>query len=154
MAIQTKTIKKASEKKPSAPTSSRVRKAAKAGSTKDDGFTSVAGIKYESLADYKEAKSKHPNSRYSLLLIIVDKLTSKGVKNAKVVIGQEKTLTDKHIKYVAETLPNAVLDLAQNGQNYSIRNRVTKEMPKLDKGGKPNGNTAKKALIEFELIKL
>ena len=138
-----------------APTAQRVRKATKASKPKEDGaFKSVAGVTYPSKEAYREAKAKHPNSRYMVLLAIVNKITGKGVKQATVKIADEPTMKEKHYRYIAETLPNAVLDLAENGDSYSVRNRMIKEMPKLDKNGKPNGNTAKKALIQFDLIKV
>jgi hypothetical protein len=151
---KTKANPKAKQAK-AAPTASRVRKASKASKPKDkEGFTSVAGVHYESKDAYREAKSKHPNSRYMILLAIVNKLTGKGIKQATIKIADEKTLKEKHFHYVADTLPNAVLDLAENGDSYSVRNRVIKEMPKMDKNGKPNGNTAKKGLVQFDLIKV
>ena len=117
-------------------------------------FKSVAGHEYAGQEDYLEKKSKHPNSKFMKLVAIMAPLVAKGVKEVIISVKNEKALTERHYNYVAETLPNAVLDALPQGSSYRISNRTTKEMPKLDKKGKPTGNVAKKGLVSFNLVKI
>ena len=148
-------VKKTSPK----PSASKVRKVG--GKSKDnklEDFKSVAGQLFKAtdtksgIEVYRETKAKQKASNYSLLLELTDKRTAKKEKVIHIVIKDEATLKANNVFYVAETLPNAVLDLAINGDLYTVRNRKTQEMKKLDKNGKPNGNTAKKGLVEFDYM--
>ena len=117
-------------------------------------FKSVAGHEYRGQEHYLEEKSKRPNTRFMKLLAVMAPLVVKGVKEATIKVANEKILKERHYGYVAETLPNAVLDALPQGKSYRIANKTTKEMPKMDGKGKPTGQMAKKGLIEFNLVKI